>query len=66
MFWTISGWLIALLALIVNYLQLQQNNGLKEQLNKLNQNVRDNSSANQQTHSGQGHNINIGGNAHIG
>lgn len=64
-FWTISGWAIALLSLVVNFLQLQKNTELKKKLTNSNQTVGDNSNPNQQTHSGEGHNISAGGNVDI-
>ncbi len=64
-FWTISGWVIALLSLVVNFLQLQKNADLKKKLTKSDQSVGDNSTATQQTHSGDGHNINAGGNVDL-
>lgn len=64
-FWTISGWVIAFLSLIVNILQLQKNTDLKKKLTKSDQNVGDNSKASQQTHSGEGHNVKAGGNVDI-
>jgi heme exporter protein D len=60
-----SGWGIAVLSLIVNVLQLLKNNALKQQIAKSNQTVGDNSKANQQTHSGTGHNVNAGRDANI-
>lgn len=65
MLWTISGWVIALLSLVVNVLQLIKNNELRHQITNPAQIVGTNSKANQQTHSGQGDNININGNADI-
>ena len=64
-FWTISGWAIALLSLVVNFLQLLKNTELKKKLTKSSQTVGDNSNANQQTHSGEGHNISAGGNVDV-
>lgn len=64
-FWTISGWIIALLSLVVNFLQLQKNVELKKKFTKSNQSVGNNSTASQQTHSGDGHNINAGGNVDV-
>lgn len=61
-FWTISGWAIALLSLVVNFLQLKKNNELKKKVTKSTQQIGDNSSGTQQTHSGGGHNISAGGN----
>lgn len=64
-----TGWLIALLSLVVNIIQVFKNNQLKKEI-KLNQRqdghqnqqVGNNSTANQQSHSGNGDNINVGGN----
>lgn len=64
-FFQISGWLFAVISVIVNVLQLVQNSSLKKRLAKSKQSVGDNSTANQQTHSGTGHNINSGGNANV-
>ncbi|UWG97762.1 hypothetical protein LPY66_02765 [Dehalobacter sp. DCM] len=58
MFWTITGWIIALLALIVNYLQLKENKKLRDkyELNSIkNKGIMENSI--QQSHSGKGDNI---------
>ncbi len=63
----ISGWVIALLSLIVNYLQYQKNSELTRQVKKsTTQEIGDNSIANQQTHTGTGHNVNAGRDANIG
>jgi len=59
MFWTVSGWAIALIALLVNILQLLQNQSLKNKINS-SQTIGDKSSGVQQTHSGNGDNINAG------
>jgi hypothetical protein len=64
-FWTISGWAIALLSLIVNFLQLQKNTELKKKKTTSDQQVGSNATATQQTHSGDGHNVNAGGNVEI-
>jgi hypothetical protein len=64
-FWTISGWVIALLSLIVNFLQLQRNTELKKKMTASSQTVGDNSNPNQQTHLGTGHNISAGGNVDV-
>jgi hypothetical protein len=64
-FWTISGWLFALLSLIVNFLQLRKNKKLKENVISLKQNASGNSHATQQHHSGNGDNINAGGNLNL-
>lgn len=56
-FLAISGWLFALGSLIVNIIQLRNNNKLKKQIEI--------SSNNQQSHSGHGDNINVGGDANI-
>lgn len=61
MFWTISGWAIALLSLLVNILQLLKNTELKKQVSSAKQNVGDGSTSVQQTHSGNGNITNIGG-----
>jgi hypothetical protein len=60
MFYKVSGWLIALLSLIVNYLQYRQNKKLKNQLNFF-QKKRISTKNIQQHHSGCGNNINIAG-----
>lgn len=64
-FWTISGWLIALLSLCVNTLQLLKNNELKKKITNTKQKVGDNSTSNQQAHSGTGHNVNSQGNVRL-
>lgn len=64
MFWTITGWIIALLALIVNVLQLFQNRKLKKVIIQIQDSSSTNSST-KQTHSGKGDNITIRGNANI-
>lgn len=64
-FWTISGWVIALLSLIVNFLQLLKNNELKHQIINPSQKAGKKSNLNQQSHSGHGDNININGNVDI-
>lgn len=64
-FLKISGWIVAVLSLIVNVMQLLKNNALKQQISKASQRVGDNSTANQQTHSGSGHNVNAGRDANI-
>lgn len=56
-FWTISGWLIAFISLIVNILQLNQNKALKKRVVKAEQSVGDNSSAKQQVNTGSGDNL---------
>lgn len=58
-FFKYTGWLIALISLVVNFLQLRKNQELK---NTIKQNVGNNSTANQQTHLGDGDNVNVGGN----
>ena len=65
MFWTITGWIIAFLSLLVNTLQLLKNSTLKKQNSALKQTVGDNSNAVQQSHLGKGDNISIGGNSNI-
>ncbi len=55
-FWTISGWFIAFLSLIVNFLQLRKNKDLSKKITKTDQSVGDNSSAKQQVNSGSGDN----------
>lgn len=64
MFWTVSGWIIALLALLVNILQLIKNNELKNKIALFE--VKNNVTTAQQTHSGHGHNINAANNVKIG
>ena len=64
-FLAISGWIIALLSLVVNFLQLQNNKSLKKKLTTSSLNVGENSTGTQQTHSGEGHNVNSGGNVDI-
>lgn len=61
MFWTITGWLIALLSLIVNILQLRENRKLKGATTKNTQSAGDHSKLIHQTHSGHGDNINVAG-----
>ena len=56
-FWTISGWLIAFLSLIVNFLLLRKNKELNKKITKADQSVGDNSSAKQQINSGSGDNF---------
>lgn len=64
-FLKISGWAIAVISLIVNILQYFKNDSLKKQISKASQKVGDNSNANQQTHSGTGHNVNAGRDTYI-
>lgn len=61
------GWTLAAISLIVNILQLRQNNRLKNQINTSGtQRVGANAQADQQTHSGTGHNVKSGGDVNIG
>lgn len=64
-FWTILGIITGVLSLGVNYLQLRKNNELKKKITIYQQQIGDNSKAIQQTHSGDGHNINAEGNVDI-
>ena len=61
-FLSITGWLIALGSLIVNIVQLRANKRLKNQISL---NMKSSPDSNQQTHSGTGDNINVGGDANI-
>lgn len=65
MFWTISGWVIGLLSLFINYLQYQENQELKSKINVSSQNAGRDAESNQQSHSGKGDNINIKGNTEL-
>ena len=57
--------IVAIISVIVNIIQVIQNLSLKEKLKQVKQDVGDNSDAVQQTHSGKGDNVNVGGNATI-
>lgn len=65
-FWTITGWLIALLSLIVNTLQLIKNRELSNKLSNTANTAGKNSPINQQTSSGNGDNLMSGGDINIG
>lgn len=58
--WTALGSIVGVISLIINIIQLRTNNILKKKVNSYKQVVGDGSSANQQTHSGQGDNISAG------
>ena len=62
-FLEVSGWILAVISLIVNILQYFKNADLKTQVSK--QNIGDNSEGTQQTHTGTGHNINTRGNVNV-
>jgi hypothetical protein len=59
-FWTISGWAIALISLVINYLQLQKNNDLKVKVNLKNESLEGNAKAKQQYSAGNGDNYMAG------
>lgn len=65
-FWTITGWLIALLSLIVNALQLRKNRELNNKLSNTANTSGKNSPVNQQTSSGTGDNLMSGRDINIG
>ncbi len=60
MFWTISGWGIALLSLIVNALQLFDRREMNKKLTKF-KDIHGDVESNIQSHTGKGHNINVKG-----
>jgi hypothetical protein len=59
MWLTVSGWIVSLLSLIVNTLQLLKNADLKKQLSKATLTATNSLNPTQQTHSGTGSNISI-------
>lgn len=63
--WTIVGVIVTIIALIVGILQLVKSNGGSSKSLKSNQKIGDGSTANQQTHSGNGDNINAGGDVNL-
>ena len=63
-FLSISGWVIAVLALIVNVIQLFQNNSLKKKIVHYQQ-LGNNSTAVHQNNSGTGDNTNAGRDVNI-
>jgi len=65
MFWTVSGWVIALLSLIVNVLMFLKNQKLNTQITTFGQTVGNNSNVVRQTHTGTGDNIAVKGKADI-
>lgn len=57
MFWTVSGWIIALMSLIVNFMLLKQNKEIKDQNSNTVKNTGNMGDSIQQSHSGYGNNV---------
>ncbi len=62
--WTLVSGVTAIISIVLNVIQLLQNQSLKKKLHAQ-QTVGNNSNPVQQTHSGQGHNVNAGGNVKL-